>query len=200
LHYATQSKGYNYHLNPLAMFLCLLSALALAPETPSTKISRVRVPARGLAAGVVAAVAVVLGVQGVEELNRPWDGYRARRVNRVVGDLQRFVAPGETAQVLGPPGGHVLLRLRLRQPTRFFTDFQFYVATADPRIQALRAEFMAGLEARPPVAIVAFPGRGADGPYGRLADFPALNQFLDRRYDHVVEGDGYRIYAKRPGL
>lgn len=200
LHFGLQSKGYDYHLYPLAMFLCLLSTIALAPETPGARISRVRVPARGLGVVVLAAVVVVLGGRGLQKLNRPWDDQRARRVNQVVEDLQKLLPPGETVQVLGPPGGHVLLRLRLQQPTRFFTDFQFYLRTADPRIAALRTEFMAGLEARPPAAIVAFPGRGANGPYGRLTDFPALNQFLGRHYNHVLEGNGYRIYARRPDL
>lgn len=196
-HYTLQFKAYDYHRYPLKMFVCLLAARALAPEIAATRLARMRVLASGL---VLVATVVVLGVQSVENLNRPGDGLRAQRVNRVVADLERVIGPGEIVQVLGPPGGHVLLRLKLRQPTRFFTDFQFYVWTTDPRIQALRAEFMAGLEARPPAAIVAFPGRGAQGPYGRLADFPALNQFMERRYALAAEGPGYRIYARRPGL
>ena len=141
-----------------------------------------------------------MGVRGVERLNQPWEDQRAQRVSAAVGDLRKLLAPGETVQVLGPPGGHVLLRLRLRQPTRFFTDFQFYIWTDDPRIQALRAEFMTGLAAHPPAAIVAFPGRHANGPYGRLTEFPALSQLLERRYAIAVEGNGYRIYTKRSGI
>jgi dolichyl-phosphate-mannose-protein mannosyltransferase len=201
LHFGFQGKGYDYHLYPLALFLCLLCALALAPETHDAGSERRRLDrhSRALAIGLVAVTIVVLGARGVERLNQPWEAQRAERVDAVVADLRKLLAPGETVQVLGPPGGHVLLRLGLRQPTRFFTDFQFYVWTTDPRIQALRAEFVAGLEARPPAAIVAFPGRDANGPYGRLSDFPALNQFLERRYAIAVEGNGYRIYARRPG-
>jgi len=200
LHFGVQAKGYDYHLYPLALFLCLLSAVALAPESRDAGSERAgfRRHARALAIGLVAVTIVVLGGRGVARLGEPWEASRAERVDAVVADLRKLLAPGETVQVLGPPGGHVLLRLRLKQPTRFFTDFQFYVWTGDPRIQALRAEFMAGLEARPPAAIVAFPGRGANGPYGRLPEFPALDQLLDRRYAIAVEGNGYRIYAKRP--
>lgn len=139
---------------------------------------------------------VVMGARGLHRLNAPWEGYRVRRVHEVVADLRRLLPQGETVQVLGPPGAHVLLRLGLRQPTRFFTDFQFYVHPDDPDIQALRSEFIAGLAARPPAAIVAFPGNNPRDPFERLKEFPALSRFLQRRYVHAVEGNGYRIYTR----
>jgi len=35
--------------------------------------------------------------------------------------------------------------------------------------------------------------------YDRLGELPGLTRLLDRAYTLAVEGDGYRIYAKRPG-
>jgi hypothetical protein len=199
LHFGTQAKGYDYHLYPLAAFLCLLVGVALAPRARDAMggPAGLRRYARPVATGLAAVIILVLAGRGHERLSQPWEALRIERVDAVVRDLRRLLPPGETIQVLGPPGGHVLLRLGLVQPTRFFTDFQFYVWTSDPRIQALRTEFMTGLEARPPAAIVAFPGRGADGPYGRLAQFPALDEFLRQRYAIAVEGNGYRIYTLR---
>jgi hypothetical protein len=34
--------------------------------------------------------------------------------------------------------------------------------------------------------------------YDRLRALPGLARLLDRAYTLAVEGDGYRIYAKRP--
>jgi len=198
LHFGTQAKGYDYHLYPLTLFLCVLVGVALAPVGRDAAADQVglRRYARTAATALAALIIVVLAGRGYERLNQPWEAQRIERVDAVVRDLRRVLRPGETIQVLGPPGGHVLLRLGLQQPTRFFTDFQFYVWTEDPRIQALRAEFMAGLDAHPPAAIVAFPGRGGEGPYGRLAQFPALDELLARRYAIAVEGNGYRIYTR----
>jgi Dolichyl-phosphate-mannose-protein mannosyltransferase len=202
LHFLLQFKGYDYHLYPLACFLCMLAGLAVAPDAraPRRWPARLRASAGGLPVAAVLAIAlVVMAARGVERVNQPWEAQRAQRVDAVVADLRKLLGPGDTIQVLGPPGGHVLLRLGLRQPTRFFTDFQFFVWSSDPRIRSLRAEFTAGLEASPPAAILAFPGRGAAGPYGRLADFWALAELLARAYAIEVEGNGYRIYAKRAG-
>jgi 4-amino-4-deoxy-L-arabinose transferase-like glycosyltransferase len=201
LHFALQFKGYDYHLYPLALFLCLSFGLALAPDAgkASARPMRLRAYARGLAVVLVASAVIVTGVRGLDRLSQPFEVGRVQRVAGAVGELRKLVAPGETVQVMGPSGAHVLLRLGLRQPTRFFTDFQFFLGAADPRIQGLRTEFMAGLEAGPPAAIVMFPERHAAGPYGRLDDFPALAALLEHRYAIVVDNASYRIYARRPG-
>jgi 4-amino-4-deoxy-L-arabinose transferase-like glycosyltransferase len=201
LHFALQFKGYDYHLYPLALYLCLLSGLALVPDAgeASARPMRLRAYVRGLPVVLVAAAVIVTGVRGLDRLSQPFEVGRVERVAGAVSELRRLVAPGETAQVMGPSGAHVLLRLGLRQPTRFFTDFQFFLGAADPRIQGLRAEFMAGLEAGAPAAIVMFPERHAAGPYGRLEDFPALAELLEHRYAIVIDNPSYRIYARRPG-
>ena len=160
---------------------------------------RLRAYTRGLPVALVAAAVIVTGVRGLDRLSQPFEVHREQRVSVAVSELRKLVAPRETVQVMGPSGAHVLLRLGLRQPTRFFTDFQFFLGAADPRIQGLRAEFMTGLEAAPPAAIVMFPERASAGPYARLDEFPALAALLERRYRVAVDGTSYRIYARRPG-
>ncbi|MEK7838773.1 MAG: hypothetical protein AAB328_12425, partial [candidate division NC10 bacterium] len=85
----------------------------------------------------------------------------------------------------------------VRQPTRFIYDFHFFHDGGDGRIQALRAEFVSGLETAHPAAIVVFKDAWLAPGYERLADLPALGALLERAYALAVEGDGYRIYAKR---
>jgi len=95
-------------------------------------------------------------------------------------------------------GLHALLRLRVRQPTRFLYDVVFFHEVERPVVRAIRAEFVAALEARPPRFIVLMRGRPS-GDYDRIKDFPALADLLARRYEVAVTREGYRLYAKRAG-
>jgi len=94
-------------------------------------------------------------------------------------------------------GIHALLRLHLREPTRFLYDFHFFHDEQDPRIQALRDEFSRGLETRPPAAVVIFRDTWRRAGYARLETLPAVARLLQTDYRLAVEGDGYRIYAQR---
>jgi hypothetical protein len=114
-------------------------------------------------------------------------------------DLTVLVPAGETVQVLDTTAGgiHALLRLGLRQPTRFVYDFHFFRDVDDPRIRALRAELVAGLAARPPAAVVVLEESWPEPGYERLAAFPELARALERAFPLAVIGPGYRIHAKR---
>jgi hypothetical protein len=94
-------------------------------------------------------------------------------------------------------GIHALLNLGVRQPTRFMYDFHFFHDEADPRIQALRAEFAAALEAGRPAVIVIFKDTWNRAGYDRLQELPAVSRLLGRAYGVAVDGDGYRIYLRR---
>jgi hypothetical protein len=102
-------------------------------------------------------------------------------------------------QVLDTTSGgiHALLRLGIREPTRFIYDFHFFHDVDDPRIQALRAELVAGLERERPAAVVVLEESWPELGYARLAAFPELARTLDRSFTLAVTGAGYRIYAKR---
>ena len=152
-----------------------------------------------LAPAVLAAALVVMGVRGERRLDQPYDVQRERRADAIGRDLRRLVGPRETVQGMGFAAAPALLRLGLRQPTRFLGDFVFFLDSEDPRTRALRAEFVAGLEAGRPAAIVVLPERGAGSPFARLDTFPALTRLLEQRYTVAVEGWGYRIYGRRPG-
>ncbi|MDP2626817.1 MAG: glycosyltransferase family 39 protein [Candidatus Rokubacteria bacterium] len=211
-HLALQGKGWEYHQYPLMFFLCVLAAGALEPEA----LARWRWPSvppalgRAIALGLFAALVVVLDAKGLDAMDAPWIGQKERRVSAVVRDLEPLLRDARareeggravTVQVMDVTGGgiHALLRLGVRQPTRFIYDFHFFHDEGDPRIQALRAEFVSGLEAGRPAAIVVFKDDWLRPGYERLADFPALGALLERTYTLAVEGDGYRIYAKRAG-
>jgi hypothetical protein len=200
-HFASQGKGWEYHLYPLAIFLCALGSVALAPVSRAAKLRWDAAPglSRAVSLGVLVIAVVFLGVKGVDAADAPWITAKERRVSALVRDLEPLVVPGETVQVMDVTEGgiHALLRLHLRQPTRFLYDFHFFHDEGDPRIQALRAEFSRGLEERRPVAVVIFRDTWRRAGYARLDAWPAAARLLQADYRLAVEGDGYRIYAQR---
>jgi hypothetical protein len=135
----------------------------------------------------------------VEAREPEWIAEKARRVAALTRDLAPLVPPGATVQVLDTTAGgiHALLRLGIRQPTRFLYDFHFFHHAGDPRIQALRAELAAGLAAHPPAAVVVLEESWPALGYDRLAAFPELVQLVERSFPVAVSGPGYRIHAKR---
>jgi hypothetical protein len=96
-------------------------------------------------------------------------------------------------------GIHALLRLGVREPTRFIYDFHFFHDEGAPVVRALRAELIRALDARPPRAIVLFERGWPAGGYERIERFPALAARLRERYVLAVARPGYRIYAQRDG-
>jgi len=203
LHFLSQGKGWEYQLYPLAAFLCALAPFAL--HRPGGEPSRGRSPAlplrRTAALAVFAATVAVLGAKGVDALEAPWIAAKARVVAAVTRDLRPLAPAGSTVQVMDVTEGgvHALLNLHLRQPTRFLYDFHFFHDTGDPRIRALRAELVEGVTARPPAAVVVLRDTWNRPGYERLADWPEIVRLLDGSYTLAVEGDGYRVYARRAG-
>jgi hypothetical protein len=195
VHYVGQAKGSEYHLYPLATFVCLLAFSVLTP-TLTTARSWLTVTCTV----ALAATLVLLTIKGLEASEAPWIWDKERRVRVLVDDLSRGLAPGDTVQVLDIADGglHALLRLRVRQPTRFLYDVFFFHEADRPVVRAMRAEFIAALEARPPRFIVLMSG-WPSGNYDRIRYFPALAELLARRYDVVVTREGHRLYAKRAG-
>ena len=198
LHFVLQGKGWEYHLYPLAFFLCALAAPAgeVAAAT-----ARTRALARAAVVVLFAATALVLAAKGVEAMDAGWIEAKARRVAAITRDLEPLVAAGGTGQVLDVTEGgiHALLRLGLRQPTRFLYDFHFFHDETAPRIQALRAELVRGLERGRPAAVVVLRDSWLAQGYDRLDRFPELRDLLARDYVLAVQRDDYRIYAKRRG-
>ena len=209
LHFVLQGKGWEYHLYPVTFFFCALAAPALrAPEPEATPGESPRAwppapreVARAASVILFAATCLVLGAKAVEAMDAPWIDEKARRVAALARDLGPRVPPGATVQVLDVTSGglHALLRIERREPTRFLYDFPFFHDVADPRIQALRAELVSGLERARPAAVVVMRETWPRAGYERLDAFPALRDLLARDYSLDVDGDGYRIYAKRRG-
>lgn len=205
LHYFAQGKGWEYHLYPLALFLCALAGAALTavparPPAPSPPRPALRAALRqGFPLGLLVVLVLSLGARALDALDVPWIARKERRVSALTRDLAMLVPPGERVQVMDTTGGgiHALFRMRVHQPTRFIYDFHFFHHVSDPRIVALRREYTARIEAAPPAAIVVFRDAWLGGGYDRLAELPDLTAFLERHYTVVVDGGGYRIYAKR---
>jgi hypothetical protein len=194
VHYVGQGKYWEYHLYPLAAFVAVLLFAGFDPALP-------RRPATATALVVVLLAALLLlRGKGVEAAPAGWERGKVARVDAVAHALRARLRPGDTVQVLDTSdgGAHALLRLHVRQPTRFVYDFHFFHDVDTPIVRALRAELIRGLDVRPPRFVVLFEEGWPTGGYERIAAFPELAARLTGRYD-VLETStaGYRIYAKR---
>lgn len=201
LHFAAQGKGWEYHLYPFAVFLCALASVVLAERATQAEASRGDVApmlSRALTFAALVIAVALLAVKGVDAAGATWVADKERRVSALARDLRPVAGAGPVQVMDVTEGGvHALLRLHLRQPTRFLYDFHFFHDEGDARIQALRAEFARDLERGKPSAVVVFRDTWRHPGYERLDGFPAVARLLERDYTLAVEGDGYRIYAKR---
>jgi len=193
LHFVGQGKGWEYHLYPLAAFavVLLVAGLESAPARPR------RAGAVAVLVTVVAA-GVLLADKASAVSGAGWERAKAARAAELAAALGARLRPGDTVQVLDTAVGgvHALLRLGVREPTRFLYDFHFFHDAGHPTIEALRAELLRDLDARPPALIVLFEEGWPVGGYERLDAFPALRARL-ARYDLIQAGPGYRIHAQR---
>jgi hypothetical protein len=193
LHYVGQGKGWEYHLYPLAAFAVALLVAGLPPalSRPGRPAAIALLLSLGLTAVLLADKAAAVG-------RADWERGKAAGAARLAAELAPRLGPGDTVQVLDTTAGglHALLRLGVREPTRFLYDFHFFHDRDHPTIQALRAELIRGLDARPPALIVTFEEGWPAGGYERLDTFPGLAERL-RGYDLVETGRGYRIHAQR---
>ncbi len=201
VHFVVQGKGWEYQLYPLILFCCALAPAAVVRWRPERwpRLLDLFGMRRLLAVAVWALLVLVLGAKAARALDPPWIAEKARRVSAITDELRPLVPPGATVQVMDTTGGgiHALLRLGIRQPTRFIYDFPLFHDEDDPRIAALRAEFVRDLERGRPAAVVVLEDSWPERNYERLATFPALENLLDRAFTLAVSGDGYWIYAKR---
>jgi hypothetical protein len=195
LHFVAQAKGWEYHLYPLAAFATLLLFAEVGPA-----LRHARGPAAMALLACAVAAAALLASKAAEASAAGWERDKAALARRLAGELAPRLRPGDTVQVLDTTGGgiHALLRLRVREPTRFLYDFHFFHDVGHPAIEALRAELIRDLDAQPPRLIVLFERGWPAGGYERLDAFVALRERL-ARYDLVRPGPDYRIYAQRDG-
>lgn len=194
VHYVGQGKYWEYHLYPLAAFVTVLLFAGFDPALPGR-------PVTAAALGIVLVVALLLlRLKGVEAAPASWERDKVARVDALERTLAPRLRPGDTVQMLDTSGGgaHALLRLRVRQPTRFVYDFHFFHDVETPIVRGFRAEFIRSLDARPPRFVVLFEEGWPAGGYERITGFPELAARLSSRYDVLeTSAAGYRIYAKR---
>lgn len=194
VHYVAQGKGWEYHLYPLALF----SAILIAAELPAALAAGRRLFAGALATTLVASL-WLLDAKALEASAADFWWAREASVRTLEADLRERLGPGDTVQVFDTTGGgiHALFRLRVRQPTRFLYDFHFFHDERTPVVQALRAELVRDLQARPPRLIVLVERAWPAGGHERVARFPALAALLRERYEIAVTRADYTVYAKR---
>jgi hypothetical protein len=193
-HFWVQGRGWDYHFYPLALFATALGGAGLGAAVQDR---------RGLLTAMLAitlaATAGELWAKGQRNRAPAWIEAKMARVDRASTALRPLVSAGGLVQVLDTTEGgiHALLRLRVRQPSRFLYDFHFYHDVDHPYVRRLRAELMGALRARPPVAVLMFERGWPVGSYERLAGFPELRSWLSEGYRIAEEADGYRLYVGR---
>jgi hypothetical protein len=193
VHFVGQGKGWEYHLYPLVAFGIVLLTAEVEPA-----LRRLRRPAAVLVVLSAVLAGVLLADRAAAVSPATWERAKADQARRLAAELGPMLAPGELVQVLDTTAGgvHALLRLGVRQPTRFLYDFHFFHDAADPAVLGLRAELIRDLDAHPPALIVLFERGWPTGGYERVDAFPELAARL-ARYDLVQAGPGYRIHAQR---
>jgi len=129
---------------------------------------------------------------------------RNGRVDLVAGFLEQHLQPGDRVQPLDWTGGGIIqamLIARAQIATRFVNDFHFYHHLSEPYIQDLRKEFIGDLKAAPPRFIISYGG--GDKPWVRGEDttreFNALQNYIEKNYQIVLEEDGVSIYQLKTG-
>ncbi|MGH7322817.1 MAG: hypothetical protein ACRELA_24785 [Candidatus Rokuibacteriota bacterium] len=195
LHFIAQGKGWGYHSYPLALFAVALGAAGLGAAVAAGR----RLASLGLVVALIWTSAS-LAARGARRLDPPPIDRAYARAHAVAAALRPVVREGGTVQVLDTNAGgiHALYLLGARQPTRFLYDFHFYHDTDRRYVRRLRDELLWALRGAPPAAVVVFERGWPRGDYARLASFPALEAWLDAGYRLTEEGDGYRIFARRP--
>lgn len=192
VHYVGQGKGWEYHLYPLAAFAALLAFSELQAALAHRRI--IGVPL----AMSLGLTLVWLAQTGVEASQASWIRDKEEVVEALTQDLGPLT-PNDSVQVLDTTDGgiHALLRLRVRQPTRFLYDFHFFHDEEAVEIRAIRAEFMRELTARSPRFIVLFRRGWPQAGPERIARFPELDRWLGEGYRILHDRPAYVVYEKR---
>src|SRR5262249_53360754 len=135
-HFWVQGRGWEYHFYPLALFAVAIGGAGLGVALAARR--RTLVVALIL---VLAATAGALWTKGQRNLAPDWIATKLARVERLSAALRPLVATGGTVQVLDTTGGgiHALLRLRVREPTRFLYGFPLHHDVGPPYVRRLRA-------------------------------------------------------------
>lgn len=193
---------WRYHWFLLAYFLVQASALCLIRLPESTPHKRALF-APALLAFVLLTMTPLGFVRDALAGPRP-QPVKDGRVDAIASFLRRELRPGDTVQPLDWTAGAVHAMLIARAPiaTRFVYDFHFYHHVSRPYIQDLRRRFMTELtDARPRFLIEVTT---EDKPWVAGRDttrrFEALEAFMRDRYTVAIEGNGFRIYERRPGV
>jgi hypothetical protein len=199
INFVGQGKIWPYHMYPWVVFFCITISMVLTSSLRSARPVGARTHA-ALVTAVYAFLVVGLTVRAVKgtaglTTHNDIDAVNdLRHVEAIARDLKALVKPGDTVQQMDPHhmAIHSLLMDRMREPSRFIYEFHFFHDVEDPRIQALRSEFISALRSQPPAAMVMTP---PGHPW--LVGFPDLSAFIADGYTVAIDRDDYQIYLRK---
>ena len=169
----------------------------------------VQLPARNLTAGkFILFIAVILLYAPLLKSNIGFTIYYSKNKEKIERErfqvtdeitdfLKNNLKAGDKVQALDWTGGalHAMLKAEAKTATRFIYDFHFYHHINSPYIIRLKKEFIDELEkSKPEFIIRILENRPWPGGENTSRNFNELDDFIDRNYYVVKEGQGYKIY------
>jgi hypothetical protein len=191
-----QTKGWSYHFEPAALFLCALAPTALEPSPR-------RQGALGKAAvGLCAALAVFAFLRLAPRAaarSGASDPTHGEIVAAAMADVRELAPRAERVQVWDSriAGIEVLLRLGIRSATRFSDNTPLRIAPDSPAARRLRAEFLGDLRRRPPELLIVFGYDPASGRCADLEEFPEFAALVESDYRLLRDRGAFRVFAPR---
>ena len=197
-HLALQAKGWSYHFEPAALFLCALAPTALEPFRGRRVWLGTALLA--LAGALVLRAFVVVAPRAVSQIDHGATRHNRAIVAAAMADIRELAPAARRVQVYdaGIAGIETLLRLRLRQSARFVYNHPLLVAPESATTQALRAEFLADLRRTPPDLLLVFGYSAETGRCANLGSFPEFAALIDTEYRLVRDRGHFRVFAPRP--
>ncbi len=221
--YVVQARGLPYYRYPLLAFLLPLMAVDFAEAIRRERWEGLRGKvAGGLAVAGLLVGGLWLGPQSAVLAHR-YRWWETDFISTLQGDLQR--RGGRGLDGTGLDGrvqcvdsisgcGATLYRMRLAPATGVLSDFLLFGPESAAAVRNARAEFVDGVQKRPPQVVVVSSWLHMDGPdgYAKLQRWPWMEDWLAREYR--LETDwrpgrrtrwwsreetpaGYRIYVRR---
>jgi len=187
IHLLAQRKGWFYHVYPLAIGIACWGAWSLAALS------------RGRALACLTAMALTVGWSVPGSAYDPEADPALRAASAMQSALESRLPRGARVQVLDADNGAFLAMARagMRQATPHIQWFSLLLGTS-----AVRADFLAALEAEPPAAIL-LTNAEWPRPFGfeAVEDWPELMALLTSHYDLSASGHEdfirWRLYLRR---
>ena len=194
IHYIIQGKGWHYHLSPLLLWASVFVSYRIGSNIKAPKTTPRFAALIGIS--MTCALASPLYLLTPEKIEQKVPD----QSEAIYSDLKDKIVAGDTVQVMDHTSGgiHALLKLHMKQPTRFLRDFHLYASGEKYYVQRIEDEFIHDLTEKLPKAIVltreSWPSNNTG--FDRIKNSPRLSDLLQSKYHVEIDNPEYRIYLR----